>query len=803
MFGNSSGNRSRSYRNFQGRQRAAAFSAEVMRLATLERRELMTVTGTDFSGTEGLATAATTQVATFDLSGGLIGNNAGDFSATVFWGDGTSSIGNVIPSGSSYKIEAGHKYAIGASYTFQVVVNGKAGTQQTGNGTAAIADIPVVSTAIPIVNGSLDPKFSVTAFFTDAYPGLDAGSYLASVNWGDGTSTAGAVTGSGGAFTVAADHAYSANGSFPVQVTLTRKLDGQSVTSAAANAVVNGAVPAPQPQMTGVAIHSVAGTAFLGSVATFTDTYPGAAASDYSALITWKPGVVSAGVVEGGDGTFVVKGSYTYAAVGNYPVQVDLTRAKGGGTGTATSAATVTATAQPQLSSIAIEAVAGTQFSGNVASFTDALPLTVQELYTALITWDSGVVTSGEVVGSNGSFLVKGTHTFGAAGDFLVKVEVTRSLVSGSGTTTSPATVTANVPSSIQMSGVAIQAVAAAPFSGNVATFTDTYPGTVAIDYSALITWKPGVVLPGKVDGSHGSFVVNGSYTFDTVGSYPVKVVLTRKQGNVSATATSTATAGTSPLTYGRLSPASDTGASHSDGITNVNRPTFQGTAPVGSTVQLLVQWYGQNDLVQVGQGLADSSGGWTIQTVPLVDGVYSIFVRAISPKGQISPATALISEVRAKSIPLVIDTVAPVIASVVIDRRNRKLAISFRDDLSGMDTKSLEERSNYDLFGPHPYRYVAAAVGKLKDTSIITSDPMISTVDIMPASVGTWKINGIRVLSGGIQDVAGNALDGEYKGRFPTGNGIPGGMFLRKFSPAISNTPTTQPRKSAAARRR
>ncbi|MDE2509124.1 MAG: hypothetical protein KGM43_18120, partial [Planctomycetota bacterium] len=35
-----------------------------------------------------------------------------------------------------------------------------------------------------------------------------------------------------------------------------------------------------------------------------------------------------------------------------------------------------------------------------------------------------------------------------------------------------------------------------------------------------------------------------------------------------------------------------------------------------------------------------------------------------------------------------------------------------------------------------------------------------------------------LTIDSGGIQDMAGNALDGEFYGDFPSGNGIPGGNF-------------------------
>jgi hypothetical protein len=38
------------------------------------------------------------------------------------------------------------------------------------------------------------------------------------------------------------------------------------------------------------------------------------------------------------------------------------------------------------------------------------------------------------------------------------------------------------------------------------------------------------------------------------------------------------------------------------------------------------------------------------------------------------------------------------------------------------------------------------------------------------------------QISSGGVTDLAGNALDGEFTGRFPSGNGAPGGNFIAGF---------------------
>ena len=49
---------------------------------------------------------------------------------------------------------------------------------------------------------------TVSATFTDNNPGDVAGNFAAVINWGDGTTSTGTVTGGDGAFTVTGTHVY-------------------------------------------------------------------------------------------------------------------------------------------------------------------------------------------------------------------------------------------------------------------------------------------------------------------------------------------------------------------------------------------------------------------------------------------------------------------------------------------------------------------------------------------------------------------------------------------------------------------
>jgi hypothetical protein len=69
---------------------------------------------------------------------------------------------------------------------------------------------------------------------------------------------------------------------------------------------------------TGVNFSATAGAPFSGTVATVTtpETVDGPAA--FTATITWEDGSTSGGVITGGNGSFTVSGSHTFAAAGSY-----------------------------------------------------------------------------------------------------------------------------------------------------------------------------------------------------------------------------------------------------------------------------------------------------------------------------------------------------------------------------------------------------------------------------------------------------------------------------------------------------
>src|SRR6185437_14007819 len=174
------------------------------------------------------------------------------------------------------------------------------------------------------------------ATFTDTDPVDPASDFTASIHWGDGSTTAGTVSGTGGSFTVTGGHTYADEGSDAASVVITRTDDARTTTPSGSVAVAEGDALTPH----GAALNLSPNVAFSGAVATFTDTYAGNTASDFTASIDWGDGTTTSGTVSGGSGTFTVSGGHTYTAAGTDSVHVTLTD---DAPGTATATATTTA----------------------------------------------------------------------------------------------------------------------------------------------------------------------------------------------------------------------------------------------------------------------------------------------------------------------------------------------------------------------------------------------------------------------------------------------------------------------------
>jgi N-acetylneuraminic acid mutarotase len=508
--------------------------------ATVADAALTAGTATAGGGVEG-ATATSLSASFSDANPGA---PAGDFTATINWGDGSpATTGAVAGSNGSYTVSGSHPYAEQGTYSATVSVSDVGGRTTTISGSATVADANLTAgplTPPAVVEGQAFSN-AVLFHFTDVNPNATAADYTATITWGDGTSatvssTAGAagqvVANSGGGFDVLGSHTYLeefTNQTFQVAVS-----DQGGATVSASSNRFN-----VQDAMLGMTAFNppaaTEGQPITGAVlATFTDGDPNGAATDYTSTTSWGDGMVdtgtsgNGGITANAGGSFNVVGSHTYTeeatgltfSVGVADVVV----------GTAFQSALINVSDAPLTPGTLTppSAVEGQAFSNAVLfHFADADPNATAADYSATITWGDGNSDMvGSTAGAAGQVVANPAGGFDVLGGHTYLEELTNQTfqvsVSDHGTaTTSASTSRFNVQDAPLMltafsppSPTEGQAISNAV----LARFTDGDPNGVPSDYSATITWGDGAVDTATV--TNGGLVLNADGSYSVVGSH-------------------------------------------------------------------------------------------------------------------------------------------------------------------------------------------------------------------------------------------------------------------------------------------
>lgn len=195
------------------------------------------------------------------------------------------------------------------------------------------------------------PVSGTVATFTDGTLLLactNASAYQATIDWGDGSTTAGSVSQAPSAllgacnYNVAGSHTYAEAAGFTVSVTVTGP--GGTINTGARTATIAD-VPL---SAAGIDFSASKGTSFTTTVATFADANPLAQPGDFTATIAWGDGTNASGTITAVPGGFAVAATHTYAATGNFKFNVVI-HDNGGSqaTGSATAAVVATPTVTP------------------------------------------------------------------------------------------------------------------------------------------------------------------------------------------------------------------------------------------------------------------------------------------------------------------------------------------------------------------------------------------------------------------------------------------------------------------------
>lgn len=148
---------------------------------------------------------------------------AGDFTATIDWGDGTTDNGAVAASGAGGIIVTGsHLYAEEGAQIVKVTIHDNSSNTISAQDAATVADAPLFGSGTHFLSSPGQTRHGVlVGSFTDTGGAEPAGNYSATIDWGDGTSSAGTITSlGGGAFNVFGDHVYGHPGVYSVTVSV-------------------------------------------------------------------------------------------------------------------------------------------------------------------------------------------------------------------------------------------------------------------------------------------------------------------------------------------------------------------------------------------------------------------------------------------------------------------------------------------------------------------------------------------------------------------------------------------------------
>ena len=363
------------------------------------------------------------------------------------------------------------------------------------------------------------------ASFVDPATPDSLGSDTATIDWGDGSTGTGTVSGSGTTVYVSGSHAYAQAGSYQATVTL-QTGGGDDSSSPALVTVADAALTAQ-----GTTANATEGQMDSLTLASFSDLNANALNGDFQVSIDWGDGtpVDSADAVNGSPASFSVIDSHAYAESGNFVALVTIVDAAG---------ATATATTLVTVADAAVTA-SGVNFSttvnqalGNepVATFVDANPAAQASDFAVSIDWGNGTSSPGQIEGSDGEFAIYNDYVYPQTGTYGVTVTILED-----GQTVATAASTASVGNIVEGQTATLAAI----------SFNDSTPSPPS-SYTATIAWGDDTSSAGLVQGVQGQYMVQGNHAYASPGTYDL--TLTVSKGSTTLTGTGSVVVVDAPL---------------------------------------------------------------------------------------------------------------------------------------------------------------------------------------------------------------------------------------------------------------
>ena len=475
--------------------------------------------GLTINAVEG-ATSVSQALATFTDPGGS--EPLADYSATVAWGDGTSSSGSIsfgFATG-QFTVFGSHRYAEEGTPTITVTVHHDTAPDASTTSQANVIDAPVLPNGgfTFVATEGVTSSAQTVASFADPGGNEAKTDYSATIAWGDGTVSAGTIGFDtvSGQFTVAGAHLYGMEGQQPITVKISHDTAPTVTVVSTANVADQALLATGGFSFT--ALEDVVTS--LEPLATFTDPAGPLSTGNYSAQIAWGDGTVSPGsIVLGAGNVYTVLGQHVYTNEGPAVITVTIVHGTAPNT-TVTSTAQVADAPVVAQGGITILATSGVPLVGQtVATFYDPVGVDPLDVYSAKINWGDGPSASAGALSYNSAtniFTVSGNHTYASGGQFTITVTIHHETALDT-TTTSKANVSGPPFAATLASITATETVS---FNGVVATLS----GATANGLSATINWGDGTTTLGTVSGNLSQ--VNGSHVYQDEGHFPITVTV-------------------------------------------------------------------------------------------------------------------------------------------------------------------------------------------------------------------------------------------------------------------------------------
>jgi|GEM_PF-934039 len=217
--------------------------------------QALTGTPAPFNATEG---AAVTSVVVGTFTDADTTSTAADFTATVNWGEGDRNVPPAPLTTATISKGANGVYTITATkpsgyreagfFTVKVSVTDKLGATANISTQATVADAALSASGVPVSASQGGALTNVTvANFTDANTKATIADFNATINWGDGQTTAGTIVAgsTAGSFSVQGSHTYNTQGSLPINVTINDSKPVNDVPGSTATASTTATIAVP------------------------------------------------------------------------------------------------------------------------------------------------------------------------------------------------------------------------------------------------------------------------------------------------------------------------------------------------------------------------------------------------------------------------------------------------------------------------------------------------------------------------------------------------------------------------------